>query len=336
MSYRWKHVCVVGGAGFIGSNLCRTLAEAGVRLRIVDNFSSGKRQNIVCLLQNPNVELLEIDITNPEACAAAVKGVEMVFDLAALGVRHSIPKPTRNFTVNGIGTLNLLLAARDVGVKRFLYTSSSEAYGTAIRVPMDENHPNYPMTVYGAGKLAGEALTRAFFRTYDFPSMVVRPFNSYGPNLSHEGDAGIVIAKFIVRVMNGLPPVIFGDPTNARDFTYVTDTVRGIMDAAACDEMVGETLNIAYGQPRTVQEVADIVLKTIGREDLKPILDRPRPGDVHMHYADTSKAKRLIGWQPKVSLDEGIPMLIEHMTSQKMDFAKMLAEEKTHNWEIDS
>ncbi len=254
MGYRWDNVCVVGGAGFIGSNLCRALVDAGAKLRIVDNFSSGKRQNIAPLLDNPKVELIEADITDAEACKAAVKGVEMLFDLAALGVRHSIPRPTRNFQVNGIGTLNLLLAARDGGVKRFLYTSSSEAYGTAIRVPMDENHPNYPMTVYGAGKLAGEALTRAFFRTYEFPTIVVRPFNSYGPNLSHEGDAGIVIAKFIVRVMNGLPPVIFGDPTNARDFTYVADTVRGIMDAAACDEMVGETMNIAYGQPRTVQK----------------------------------------------------------------------------------
>lgn len=329
----WDHVCVVGGAGFIGSNLCETLLATGVNVRIVDDFSTGKRENLANIIDNPRLDLIEADITNADVCKAAVKDVNIVFDLAALGVRHSIPKPNENFRVNGIGTLNLLLAARDVGVERFLYTSSSEAYGTAMYVPMDESHPNYPMTVYGAGKLAGEALTRSFHRTYGLPTMVVRPFNSYGPNLPHEGDAGIVIGKFIVRVMNGLPPVIFGDPTNARDFTYVTDTVQGILAAAACDDMVGNTLNIAFGQPRSVQDVADIVLRTAGREDLQPIMERPRPGDVHMHYADTAKARKMIGWEPKVSLDEGIPILVDHLKNQGADFAKMLTEEKTFNWE---
>jgi len=333
MAYRWSNVCVVGGAGFIGSNLCEALVAQGARVRIVDNFSTGKTENISPIAQRPEVEVVKADITDPDACPAAVKGVEVVFDLAALGVRHSIPRPVRNFEVNGNGTLNLLLAARDAGVKRFIYTSSSEAYGTAMWVPMDENHPNQPMTVYGAGKLAGEALTRAFHRTYGMPTMVVRPFNAYGPNVPHEGDCGVVISKFIVRVMNGLPPIIFGDATNARDFTYVADTVRGILGAAACDAMVGETVNIAYGQPRTVDEVARIVLKTCGREDLKPIIERPRPGDVHMHYADTRKAEKLFGWKAKVSLDEGIPMLIDHLKRKGADWTKMLTEDKTFNWE---
>lgn len=333
MTTEFDAVAVLGGAGFIGSNLATALAEAGVQLRVVDDYSTGKPENLAPIAEMPNVEIIEGDITDPAVCQAAVKDMQMVLDLACLGVRHSIRKPRRNFQVNGTGTLELLLAARDAGVERFVYISSSEAYGTAVRMPMDEDHPTYPCTVYGAGKLAGEAVTRAFYLTYGFPTMVIRPFNTYGPNSHHEGDSGEVIPKFIVRVMNGLPPIIFGDPTNARDFTYVTDTVRGILDAAACDEMVGETLNIAYGRPRTVAEVAELVLKATGREDLKPVMERERPGDVHMHYADTTKAEKMIAWRPSIALEEGIPMLLDHLKRSGADFKKMLAEEKTFNWE---
>ena len=333
MANGWQHVCVVGGAGFIGSNLSEALAETGVALRIVDDFSTGKRENLAAIAGKPHIEILEADITDPEACQAAVKGMQLVLDLACLGVRHSIPHPERNFQVNGMGTLLLLRAARDAGVKRFVYISSSEAYGTALRIPMDEDHPTYPCTVYGAGKLAGEAVTRAFHLTYGFATTIVRPFNTYGPNSHHEGDSGEVIPRFIVRVMNGLGPVIFGDQTNARDFTYVTDIVRGILDAANCDDMIGETLNIAYGRPRTVEEVAGIVLSSTGRDDLQSVLERPRPGDVHLHYADTTKAQNLIGWRPEIALEDGIPMLIDHLKNSGADFARMLAEQKTFNWE---
>lgn len=330
---RWENVCVVGGAGFIGSNLSAALAERGGPLRVVDDFSTGKRENLAPIIDRPNVEVLEGDITDPAFCKAAVKDMQLVLDLACLGVRHSIPHPVRNFQVNGNGTLALLLAARDAGVERFVYISSSEAYGTALWTPMDEDHPTYPLTVYGAGKLAGEAVTRAFHRTYGFPTMVIRPFNTYGPNSHHEGDSGEVIPRFIVRVMNGLPPIIFGDPANARDFTYVTDTVRGILDAAHCDELVGETLNIACGRPRTVAEVAGAVLRVAGREDLEPVLERERPGDVHLHYADTSKASKMIGWEPTIALEEGVAMLMDHIESAGLDFQRMLSEQKTFNWE---
>lgn len=330
---RWQSICVVGGAGFIGSNLCLTLAEQGARLRVVDDFSTGKRANLAPIAERPHVEILEGDITEPAVCEAAVRDMQLVLDLACLGVRHSIRHPARNFQVNGNGTLNLLLAARDGGVERFVYVSSSEVYGTAMRTPMDEDHPTYPMTVYGAGKLAGEATTRAFQRTYGFPTMVIRPFNTYGPNSHHEGDSGEVIPRFIVRVMNGLAPVIFGDPTNARDFTYVTDTVQGILAAAECDALVGETVNIAYGQPRTVAEVAAAVLKAAGRTDLEPVQERPRPGDVHLHYADTTKAQKMIGWCPMIALEQGIARLLEHLNRTGVDFRKMLSEQSTFNWE---
>lgn len=330
---KWKNACVVGGAGFIGSNLCYALAQSGMHLRIVDNYSSGRRENLAPIAANPNVEIIEGDICDLEVCRRAVRDRELVLDLACLGVRHSIRLPADNFRVNGTGTLELLMAAREAGVRRFVYVSSSEVYGTALRTPMDEDHPTYPMTVYGAGKLAGEALTRAFHRTYGFAAMIVRPFNTYGPNSHHEGDSGEVIPKFIVRVMNALPPIIFGDPTNARDFTYVEDTVRGILDAADSDELVGQTLNIALGQPRTVAQVAAAVLHAAGREDLQPVLERPRPGDVHLHYADTRRARELIGWRPRVTLEDGIGMLLDHLQRTRANFVRMLDEEKTFNWE---
>jgi len=332
MKTKFDSAAIVGGAGFIGSNLAMELARADVRLRIMDDYSTGKPENLASIAGRSNVEIIEGDITDPDACRAAVKDMKLVLDLACLGVRHSIPKPRRNFEVNGNGTLELLLAARDAGVERFVYISSSEAYGTAMQTPMNEDHPTYPCTVYGAGKLAGEAVTRAFNLTYEFPTMVVRPFNTYGPNSHHEGDSGEVIPKFIVRTMNGLPPIIFGDPTNARDFTYVTDTVRGILDAAGCDEMIGQTLNIAYGKPRTVAEIATAVLQAAGREDLTPIDGPERPGDVHLHYADTSRAERMIGWKPTIALEQGVPMLLEHLKSIGANFEQMLAEEETYNW----
>ena len=299
----------------------------------MDDFSTGKRENLAPIAGKHNVEILEGDIVNRGVCRAAVKDMRMVLDLACLGLRHSIPHPERNFEVNADATLDLLMASREAGVERFVYISSSEVYGTALRQPMDENHPTFPTTVYGAGKLAGEALTRAFHQTYGFPTMVIRPFNTYGPHSHHEGDSGEVIPKFIVRSMNGLPPIIFGDPTNARDFTYVSDIMRGIMEAACCDHLIGETLNIAFGKPRTVAEVARIVLQAVGREDLRPVLERPRPGDVHLHYADTTKAQRLIGWEPKIPLDEGIPMLIDYWKRTGADFAKMLEGDEVFSWE---
>ena len=163
--------------------------------------------------------------------------------------------------------------------------------------------------------------------------MIVRPFNTYGPNSHHEGDRGEVIPRFIVRAMNGLPPVIFGDPNNARDFTYVRDTVEGILRAADCDAMIGETLNIATGTARTVGDVAAAVLAATGRRDLEPIQGRPRPGDVHMHQADTSKARKLLGWQADTTLEEGIRLFLEHLARSGADFHKMLSEHETYNWE---
>ena len=221
-------VLVTGGAGFIGSELVRQLAQNDDRVIVVDNLVNGKKENLAGLPKD-RVTLAVADVRGTARMRGLLKGVDRVFHLACLGVRHSIHSPVENHSVNAEGTLSLLIEARRANVKRFVYVSSSEVYGTGKRVPMDEDHRTYPMTVYGASKLAGECYARAFHETYGFATVVVRPFNAFGPRCHHEGDSGEVIPKFMLRSMAGKPMIVFGDGTQTRDFTYVEDTARGII-----------------------------------------------------------------------------------------------------------
>jgi UDP-glucose 4-epimerase len=195
-----KKVLVTGGAGFIGSELTRQLVELGAFVIVVDNLVNGKKTNLDGL--PPDRVKLEIcDIRNRVRMAELMSTVNIVFHLAALGVRHSIHSPVENHEVNATGTLGLLIEAHDAGVNRFLCVSTSEVYGTGYKIPMDEEHPTYPMTVYGASKLAGECYTRAFYRSYGYPTVVIRPFNTFGPRSHHEGDSGEVIPKMILTML---------------------------------------------------------------------------------------------------------------------------------------
>ncbi len=187
---------MTGGAGFIGSHLVEALADC--RVRVLDDLSTGSQANLADACRRLDVTLIEGDIRDPHRVAQALEGADAVFHLACRGVRHSIGNPLENHEVNATGTLVLLSEARRAGVQRFLHVSSSEVYGTARHVPMDEDHPTRPETVYGASKLAGEGYARAYFRTYGFPTLVVRPFNNFGPRSHYEGDAGEVIPRFIV------------------------------------------------------------------------------------------------------------------------------------------
>src|SRR4051794_31119507 len=251
-------VIVTGGAGFIGSELVHQLADRGERVVIVDNLVNGSRANVEAILSD-RVTLLELDIRDLDGLAPYLSQAHLVYHLACLGVRHSVHSPHENHDVNATATLRLLAACRERGVPRFVYVSSSEVYGTAKWAPMTEDHPTFPCTVYGASKLAGECYTRAYYRTYGYPTVVVRPFNTYGPRSHHEGDSGEVIPKFLLRCLAGKPMVIFGDGTQTRDFTYVSDTAAGILLAGEHENAVGDTINLGFGSEVTINTLAQQV-----------------------------------------------------------------------------
>lgn len=293
---------------------------------------NGKRENLAGVAGR--VTLLEEDVRNIGAFATVLREAGTVYHLACLGVRHSVHSPLENHDVNALGTLRLLDASRAVGVPKFVYVSSSEVYGTARWVPMTEDHPTFPCTVYGGAKLAGEAYTRAFNRTYGFPTVVVRPFNTYGPRSHHEGDSGEVIPKFLLRCLAGKPMVIFGDGTQTRDFTYVSDSARGIILAGTTAAAVGRTINLGSGVELSINELAKAVAEIAARPDAEIVHDQPRPGDVLRLYADMSQARSLMGYQVRIPLAEGLAQLLAWYRAQNASPEELLRNEIVRNWDV--
>ena len=332
MRMKKQIILITGGAGFIGSELVRQAVAEGACVRIVDNLINGKRRNVDDVLSS-NVCLEVVDIRDRERMRGLLNGVDLVFHLACLGVRHSIHSPRENHDVNATATLDLLALAREAGVRRFIYVSSSEIYGTARWVPMTEDYPPSPHTVYGASKLAGDCYTRAYWDTYRFPTVVVRPFNSYGPRCHHEGDSGEVIPKFLLRGLAGKPMVIFGDGTQTRDFTYVSDTARGILLAGLSDAAIGKTINLGSGAEIQVNDLARLVAEVIERPGATVQHIEPRPGDVLRLYADPSRAREWLGFAPRVSLREGLRQLKVWYEQQAVSAEVLLAEERIRNWQ---
>jgi len=327
-----QRVLVTGGAGFIGSELVRQLAGRGFGVRVVDNLVNGRRENLDGVLDE-SVELVVADVRDAKSMAPLLREVDIVFHLACLGVRHSIHSPVENQEVNASATLGLLNTARSVGVKRFVYVSSSEVYGTARTAPITEEHPTLPMTVYGASKLAGEAYTRAFWETYHYPTVVLRPFNAYGPRCHHEGDSGEVIPKFLLRCLAGKPMVIFGDGTQTRDFTFVGDTAGGILAAGLSEASVGQTINLGSGKEIQVRELAKTIAQVLDRPHAEVTHVEPRPGDVLRLLADSSKAKKLLRFEPTVTLRDGLARLRDWYVSQGKSPEKLLEQEVVRNWQ---
>jgi UDP-glucose 4-epimerase len=329
-------VIVTGGAGFIGSELVRQLAERGERVVIIDNLVNGKRENVANVL-SPDVRLQVSDVRDIDAVVPHLREARIVYHLACLGVRHSVHSPHENHDVNATATLKLLAAARQADVPRFVYVSSSEVYGGVESTPIlgdaiSEDHPAFPCTVYGGSKLAGESYTRAYFRTYGYPTVVIRPFNTYGPRSHHEGDSGEVIPKFLLRCLAGRPMIVFGDGSQSRDFTFVSDTAAGILLAGDHPKAVGETINIGSGTDVRIADLAKTVASVTGRPNAEIVYDEPRPGDVYRLIADVSRARALLGFEPRVSMADGLQRLLQWYRDQKKSPEELLEQEVVRNW----
>jgi UDP-glucose 4-epimerase len=327
-----QSILVTGGAGFIGSHLVDALARRNSVL-VVDDLSVGTMENLQRHQSGNKVRIVKADVRDKDRMYGLTRDIDVVYHLAVQCIRLSIGDPELVHEVNTTGTLNMLLASRDSGVKRFIYVSSSEAYGSARNVPMNEEHPLEPTTPYGASKAAGELYTRSFYLTYGLPTIIVRPFNTYGPRAHFAGAYGEVIPKFVIRALNDIPPVIFGDGRQTRDFTYVEDTVHGIILASGCERLIGDAINMGYGEETSIDELARIVLRELGKDDLQPEYQAPRPGDVRRHYSDITKSVELLGFRPMTSIQEGIRKYVGWLEEQEVDLEKQLQRETVRNWE---
>jgi UDP-glucose 4-epimerase len=296
-------VLVTGGAGFIGSNLVRALVERGDAVRVLDNFSTGNRANLAGL----EVEVVEGELRSYERVHNAVRGVEVVYHLGALGsVPRSVQDPLTSSAVNIEGTLNVLLAARDEGIRRVVFSSSSSIYGTRRELPVKEDMAPDPISPYGVAKLAAERYCVSFSRVYhSFETVVLRLFNVFGPRQSPFSQYAAVIPLFLTAVSRGEPVTIEGDGEQSRDFTYVANVVDATIRAADVPDVNGRIFNVSAGAPATVNELADTVGRILG----KPVERNhapPRPGDIRASWADTSEARQLLGYEPRIGLEEGL------------------------------
>lgn len=301
-----KKYLVTGGAGFIGSNIVKIILEQGDYVRVTDNFSTGRRENIKEFLDNPNFELIEGDLTDIETAKKSVKGIDFILHEAAVpSVPRSIEDPIRSNNANITGTLNLLVAARDAGVKRFVYASSSSVYGDNPELPKREDFPIRPISPYALTKYAGERYCQLFWQIYKLPTICLRYFNVFGPKQDPLSQYAAVIPNFISAALKGKKPVIYGDGNQSRDFTFVDNVVRANLLAAKANNGFGEVFNIACNKETSLNQLLSMLGEIIGKETIAEHKEA-RIGDVPHSKADISKAERVLGYKPKVEFREGL------------------------------
>ena len=295
---------VTGGAGFIGSHIVEELVRRGERVRVLDNFSTGRRENIAPFLEH--IELIEGDLRDLPTVRQAVEGVDYVLHQAALpSVPRSVADPLASNAANVTGTLHLLVAARDAGSKRVVYASSSSIYGDNPTLPKQEDMPPVPKSPYAVSKLAGEHYCRAFTAVYGLETVCLRYFNVFGPRQDPASQYAAVIPKFITAMLRNDPPTVYGDGYQSRDFTYVSNVVRANLLAATAPNVAGRVFNVACGQRYTLLDLIAILDDILGTH-VMPIHTAPRPGDVRHSLADVTAAQEALGYQAEVDFRAGL------------------------------
>jgi len=300
---------ITGGAGFIGANLAHALVARGESVRILDDFSTGRPQNLHGI--EDRIEVVRGDIRDPKVVARAVAGVEVILHQAALNSNpRSIQEPVQTNDVNVGGTLTLLQAARAAGTRRLVYASSSSVYGEVAGLPKTEDMPTAPKAPYGVSKLAAEQYCRVFTQVYGIETVSLRYFNVYGPRQHPDSEYAAVIPRFLRRMLAGKGPVIFGDGEQSRDFTPVDNVVAANLLAAGSQEGIGEVMNIAGGNSSTLNQLVAWLNEVLGT-DLTPLYEPPRPADIRHSYASIRKAETLLDYRPHLGVQEGLRRTVE-------------------------
>jgi UDP-glucose 4-epimerase len=313
-------ILITGGAGFIGSHLSEKYTLEGHTVLCLDNFMNGDLGNIRGLLNYRNFKLINGDVRDFDLLEKIAKDVDVVIHLAAqIHVDRSILEPKLTYDVNIFGTLNILELARRYDINKVIHTSTSEVYGSAQYVPMDENHPLDAPHPYGASKVAADRMCNAYIQTYGVNVCVMRPFNAFGPRQKDTGYGG-VISIFVKRSLNGTPPIIYGDGMQTRDYTYVKDLVRAYDLILRYKKAMREPINFGTGREIRIIDLARKIIELCGKKGrIKPVHVAPRPGEVGRLVADYSKAKKLLGWEPEYTFEKGLIEFIKWYRSYKFE-----------------
>jgi UDP-glucose 4-epimerase len=305
---------VTGGAGFIGSNIVSELLKQGQQVVVLDNFATGKRENILPLMKNENLTMIEGDLRSFHIVRSAVKGVDYILHQGALpSVPRSINDPITSNDVNILGMLNILEAAKEFGVKRVITASSSSIYGNSEILPKVESMPVNPLSPYALTKYAQERYCQIFSQIYGLETVALRYFNVFGPNQDPTSQYSAVIPKFIKLIMADKEPVIYGDGSQSRDFTFVENNVWANIQACTAPKAAGEVINIACGERYTLIDLVNMINEILGK-NIEPKFEKDRAGDVKHSLAGIDKAKDLLGYQVRVDFKEGLERTVEYFS----------------------
>ncbi|MFH0848843.1 MAG: GDP-mannose 4,6-dehydratase [archaeon] len=312
---RDRRVLISGGAGFIGSELTKQLLSSGAAVTVLDNFTSGKEE----YLEGLPARMVRGDVCDKKRVAQCMKDQEIVYHLAALPfIPDSYVNPEEFFRVNVEGSINLMWQAiQSEAVEKFVYISSSEVYGSALRIPMNEDHPTLPHSTYAVSKLAADRAVFTLHKEHSFPAVILRPFNTYGPNVTQP----YIIPEITIQLLEGNNRLKLGNVDSSRDFTFVEDTARAIMLSSLCDEAIGEVINLGSGSDIKIVDLVGLLARIVGKKfSVEKDVSRLRPFDVDQLVCDNSKARTLLGWKPEMELEAGLKRTVDWIRQHQITF----------------